>query len=342
MKSEIKKMIRNGIFFIIILVLTYVVILSKIDVKNIREALKNTNLVFILIAFILATHNITFEAINLKYNFRLLGNKIKFFRCLKYSTIGFFFSSITPAASGGQPMQLYAMKKDNIKLSHAVSALFTAYISYMISAVIMALIGFVLNYEYINEIKFFKYLVYIGLAANITITAIVIIAMFSRKISHKILNLVISLVNKIRPQKAEKVKEKWQHQLDEYHESAKFMLSNKRAIIRTFILSFLQLVSLHSVAYFVFWSLGFHEYSYVQILFLQSVVFISVSAFPLPGTIGVSETGFAIMYKHLFPIEIVETSMILSRMLSFYSLVIITGISLLIITIKRKRKSKEK
>ena len=340
MKSEVKKMIRNGIFFLVILVLTYIVILSKIDVKGTREALNHTNLILILIAFILATHNITFEAINLKYNFRLLGDKIKFSRCLKYSTIGFFFSSITPAASGGQPMQLYAMKKDRIKLSHAASALFAAYICYMISALLMSLIGFILNYNYINQIKFFKYLIYIGLIANIFLTTVVIIAMFSSKISHKFLNLIISIIGRIKPEKAEEVRERWKNQLDEYHESAKFMISHKSAIIRTFLLSILQVASLHSVAYFVFWALGFHEYSYMGILLLQAVVFISVSALPLPGTIGVSETGFAIMYKHLFPLEIVETSMILSRMISFYSLVIITGISLLIISLKRKNKEK--
>ena len=331
-------MIRNGIFFVTILVLTYVVIFSKINLKAIGEALKNSNLIFVIIAFIIATNNITFEAINLKKNFKLLGDKVKFIKCLKYSTIGFFFSSITPASTGGQPMQLYAMTKDKIKFSHGASALFASYICYMVSAVLMAIIGFIVNYEYINEIAFFKYLIYIGIIANSLLTGIVILAMFARKLAHKGLNGIISVIGKISPKKAEKVMEKWSTQLDEYHKSSRFIVSNKKAIIRTFIISFLQVVSIHSVSYFVFWALGFHNYPYFQVLMLQSVIFISVSAIPLPGTIGVSETGFMIMFKHLFPIEIVEISMILSRVASFYVLVIITGITLLIISLKKKQK----
>lgn len=341
MKKETKNMIRNGIFFIIILALTYIVIFSKIDIKGIQLALKNSDLKFVVIAFILATHNITFEAINLKSNFKLLGDKIKFVSCLKYSTIGFFFSSITPAATGGQPMQLYAMTKDKIKLSHGASALFASYICYMVSAVLMAIIGFVINYEYINEIIFFKYLIYIGIIANTLITSVVIVAMFARKAAHKGLKWIISLIGKFSSKKASEAEKKWKDQLDEYHKSSKFIISNKKAIIRTFIISFLQIVSIHSVSYFIFWALGFHNYHYLEILMLQSVIFISVSAIPLPGTIGVSETGFAIMYKRLFPVEIVETSMILSRVASFYLLVIITGIILSIIALKGKRKQRK-
>lgn len=340
MKKETKKMIRNGLFFLVIIVLTYIVILSKIDIKKIRMALENSSLIFVLIAFIIATNNITCEAINLKRNFKLLGDKVKFKSCLKYSIIGFFFSSITPASTGGQPMQLYAMTNDDIKFSHGASALFASYICYMISAVLMAIIGLIVNYEYINEISFFKYLIYIGLIANTFLAAIVIIAMFAKKLSHKGLNLIISVVSKISSKKADELEEKWGHQLSEYHKSAEFLISHKRETIKTFLISFLQIVSIHSVSYFVFWALGFHNYPYLQILLLQSVIFISVSAIPLPGTVGVSETGFVIMYKRLFPLEIVDTSMILSRVASFYLLVLITGIILSVISLKRKKKKK--
>ncbi len=338
MKKETKNMIRNGIFFVLIIVLTYIVIFSKIDMRAVRNALKNSNLIFVLIAFIIATNNITFEAINLKSNFKLLGDKVKFLRCLKYSIIGFFFSSITPAATGGQPMQLYAMTKDKIKLSHGASALFASYICYMVSAVLLALIGFVVNYEYINDIAFFKYLIYIGLIANSLITGVVMVAMFATKLAHKWLNWIISVIARFSPQKASEIKDKWNAQLDEYHKSSRFIVSNKKAIIRTFIVSFLQVVSVHSISYFVFWALGFHGYSYLEILLLQSVIFISVSAVPLPGTVGVSETGFAIMFKRLFPVEIVEISMILSRVASFYILVIITGLIFAIISLKKKKR----
>lgn len=337
MKPGTKKMMKNIIFFIAVLVLTYLVIFSKINLKEIFESLKNSSLIFVFIAIICAANNIFFEAINLKRNFRILGDKVKFLACLKYATIGFFYSSITPAATGGQPMQLYAMTKDKLKLAHGVSALFMPYICYMISAVSLAVFGLIYNYNYIKEISFFKYLIYIGLIANGTITAFVMLAIFAKKTSYSVLNFVVSIIQVFSKAKALKFQKKVSEQINEWSKSSKKIISHKFATLKTFLISFLQVVSIHSVPYFIFYALGYQTYTYFEMVLLQAVIFISVSAIPLPGTIGVSETGFAIMYKRLFPVTIVETTMVLSRGVSFYLLVIISGVALLIVRLKKHR-----
>lgn len=51
-------------------------------------------------------------------------------RCISYSFIGFFFSGINPSATGGQPMQLYYMKKDGNKISSASVVLMTVAVIY--------------------------------------------------------------------------------------------------------------------------------------------------------------------------------------------------------------------
>ena len=53
----------------------------------------------------------------------MLGEKSTFLKNLKYAAIGFFFSAVTPAASGGQPMQIYYMSKDDIAVSSSTIAL---------------------------------------------------------------------------------------------------------------------------------------------------------------------------------------------------------------------------
>ncbi len=341
MKSETKKMIRNFLFFVIVIVLTYTVIFSKLDMVKILDAVRDSKIIFLVIALILASNNITCEAVNLKRNFKLLGDQVRFRTCLKYSTIGFFFSSITPASTGGQPMQLISMNKDGISYSHGASALFMSYLAYMLTTVTLAIVGFVINYNYISEISFFKYLIYIGLIANSFLTLVVILAMFAPRIAQKGVNLLVFIVNRFSHAKAKKLKKSLSYQLSEYNKSSKFILSHKWATFKTFLVSMTQVISIHSVAYFVYAALGYQGYSYIDMLLLQSVVFITVSAIPLPGTVGVSETGFAIMYKRLFPTHIVETSMLLSRGLSFYLLVIISGIVISVIGIRKKMKQRK-
>lgn len=48
-----------------------------------------------------------------------------------------FFSSITPSATGGQPVQLYVMNKDNIHVAHGTMALLTELTSFQIAAFLM-------------------------------------------------------------------------------------------------------------------------------------------------------------------------------------------------------------
>ena len=130
-KSNIKKMIRNTSLFVILIILTYYFIFRKMDRKGLWIALKNTNVWFILIAVILAFGNIFFEAFIHYRNLKLLKEKTSFKACVKYAIVGFFFSAVTPAATGGQPVQVYYMHKDNISyMSATISVLIQSFFRY--------------------------------------------------------------------------------------------------------------------------------------------------------------------------------------------------------------------
>ena len=161
--------------------------------------------------------------------------------------------------------------------------------------------------------------------------------MFSQKLSHKLLNLVCKIIRKINEEKAKFFKEKMEIQLKEYHGTAKFVLQNKKALVKTFFTNFIQLIGYHSTAFFIFTALGTKGLNFIKITSLQSFLYLSVSILPLPGTIGVNETGFTLLYKHLIPQYIVDSAMLLTRGISFYLYVIITGIILLILALRKKR-----
>ena len=52
---------------------------------------------------------------------------------------------------------------------------------------------------------------------------------------------------------------------------------------------------------------------------------------PLPGGVGASEKSFEIMFDRIFGLELVIPGMILSRGISFYLLIVVTGIATIII-----------
>lgn len=64
---------------------------------------------------------------------------------------GFFFSSVTPSASGGDPMQMYYMKKDGLPLGHSALAILTEFSSFQFITIIFAIISFLFNYRFIES-----------------------------------------------------------------------------------------------------------------------------------------------------------------------------------------------
>ena len=112
--SKNKKMIRNFILFILLIILTFYFVLRDQNIYEMFNILKSVKKEFILIGLLCMLGYLALEAVNLGRTLKALNEKSNFLSNFKYALIGFFFSSITPAASGGQPMQIYYMHKDII------------------------------------------------------------------------------------------------------------------------------------------------------------------------------------------------------------------------------------
>ena len=335
-KNNLRKILKNSSFFVVMFILTYYFIFRKINRKGLQDTLSNTNYLFIIIAAILASGNILFEAANLYRNLKHLGEKVSIKNAIKYAVVGFFFSAITPAATGGQPLQIYYMHKDKITYTHATIVILVQCFAYISTMAILAIIGYIVNFNYITNLGFFEYFFFIGIIVNSVIVTFTLIAMFNKKLSQKLVNFAVKIIKKFNEEKANNFSEKMKKQLQEYHDSAKFVVNNKKIMIKTYCATFAQLISYHSVAYFVYLALGIHHLNYFKITSLQSVLYLSVSILPLPGTVGVNETGFSILYNPIIAKNFVDSAMLLTRGISFYLYVVLTGIILIIYGIKKK------
>ena len=122
MKS-VKSIIRNIFIFIILIVITFAIIFKNYNLKETLDMVLNANIVYIILAILCMVFYLFAEGLNNKWILGGLGKKINIFQSTKYTTIGFFFSGITPAAGGGQPMQIYFMNKDGIPSSFGTLSL---------------------------------------------------------------------------------------------------------------------------------------------------------------------------------------------------------------------------
>ena len=116
------------------------ILLRDISWSMLMDTLRKVNPIFIPLGFALMVCFVACEAINIRMILRQVGMRVPFFRCLRYSFVGFYFSSITPSASGGQPAQAYYMNKEGIPVSLSSLTLLVIVAIYQLVMMILSLI----------------------------------------------------------------------------------------------------------------------------------------------------------------------------------------------------------
>lgn len=337
MNTNIKKVIINTSIFIFFVTVTFYIIFKDNDIGEILQIIKNIDIKFIILAILCMTIFILSEGINIIRTLKLLNIKVSIKNGIKYALVGFFFSSVTPSSSGGDPMQLYYMKKDGLGLGGSALAIFTEFASFQFVTVTAALIGIITNYSFIeNSVGNIKYLLIFGVGINTAILGIILLTMFSKKLIIKLLDLLCKILDKFHYKKTEEFREKSLMQIVEYKKGSALLIKNKKVLLKIIGTTTVQIILYHSIPYLIYLAFGLSGANYLKFLALQSVLYISVSAIPTPGTVGASEGGFLLIYKLLFPAEILSSAMLLSRGISFYLFVLISGI-LISLCIRKKR-----
>ena len=288
--KKMKKMIRNLIIFILLIVLTFYIILKDQDITEIYSILQNVRMQYILIAVGCMCIYVICEAINIGRTLKTLNEKSTFWQNIKYALIGFFFSGITPAASGGQPMQIYYMYKEKISVANSTLTLLINLSSMQIVTISIALISVIFNHQYLNNTltAFFV----LGITLNASALTLLLIAIFSKKLLNKLINFVIKIMTKLKIKNVEDKRIKLEAEVSKYQSSSDYIKNNKFVILKILITTYIQFIAYYGVSYWVYCSFGLNEYNFIQIVSIQAMLYATVSGIPSPGAVGVTEGGF--------------------------------------------------
>lgn len=333
--EKTKKILRSLIIFLLLIWITFYIVLKDQDITQIFDILKNTNKVYIIIAIFSMCMYLILEAVNLGRTLKVLNEKSSFIKNVKYALIGFFFSAITPAASGGQPMQIYYMYKDKISVANSTLALMINLCSIQIITISFALISIFFNYKYLSSGLIIFFIV--GVSLNASALILLLIGIFSKKLAAALINFSVKVLKFFKIKNVEQKKEKLEKELELYQVSSEYIKKNKLVIFKTLITTFIQFLLFYSISYWVYCSFGFNEFNIVQIITLQAVLYATVSGIPSPGAVGVTEGGFMSIFKSVYPSTMISSAMLLNRGISFYLFVIITAIVVVISLFKSKK-----
>ena len=285
------------------------------------------------------------ESVIIHYMLRILDQKTSFLKCLKYSFVGFFFSYITPSATGGQPMQMYHMKKDMIKIGYSTLIMLMITIAYK-SVLIMLALGF-LAFNSDTVVRYagdMKWLIILGFILNLSFIALLILV-FIKPIWARALGIkTVGLLTKLRILKR-KNKEKYTEKLiricDTYAMGADYIKKNLSVVFKVFLMTAAQRICLFSVTWIVYKAYGLGGARFIDILTLQIMIAVAVEMLPLPGAAGISEGCFLLTFTEIFGMQLVKPALLISRGLTFYLILLLGAMVTFtahIINIKREKR----
>lgn len=342
-KNNKKKIINFCFIAFSSIMLIYVLIRSN-DVMSIYEALKQIRAEYIgmaiacLFMFWLLEAYMIYKLI-LKFTDKK-GNIATFWLAVKTTLVGQYYSDITPGASGGQPVQLYIMKDDNVSLSDGTAILVEKFLLFQIGVTMYSLVLAIHKLksllEYTNGASL---LVILGLFVNILMVLGIWMLSIKPRAVGCVIEFIIEFLNKYKLVKnLDKKKASVAKFINEYDISIKKMKSDKMLSLKLFILTFVQLTLFFSITYFIYKSLNLSGTSIFEIICLQAFLYMSVSFIPVPGSIGVSEMGFVMLLGNVFSKNIIGTAILLWRGISFYFSMIFSGIFVILVSIFKKYK----
>lgn len=345
MKKEWKKKLFSALFFIAVFLLTFWYVLHEDNPKEVLYYLSTAELgyivpaVFFVIAFILG------ESVVIHYLLKALGTASKFFHCCLYSFIGFFYSAITPSASGGQPMQMLAMHRDGIPGAVSAVVLGIVTVTYKLVLVLIGLAVLIIRpasvMVYLEEVEA---LVYLGLVLNVVFVIFLLAVIFNPALVRSAAKGLFSLVNRIRPfSNPDNVMYRLESVISSYSGTAAFFKENPRIIVHVFFITLVQRFCLFSVVWFTALAFGLHGQSPVVMILLYAMISVAVDMLPLPGGMGISETLFLTIFDPIFGEDLIVPGMMICRGISYYTQLIISAVmtGFAHFFLKEKRSGKE-
>lgn len=327
----------------ILLTVTVIVIFAFMDhqMKNVWKTIEKLNINWLICGFIFIICFWLMDSIILKYSVMSMYKKISLLKSIKIALIGQYYNAITPFSSGGQPIQAYYLVKDGIPIGFASSILTMKFLAYQTVLSFFCLIAMLLKSQIVivNGLQIFWFSL-IGFIVHIAAIFLVVLLIVNKTFVVRIVNLLLRLGAKFKfIRHLEKTKESVKKHLDDFMKSAVFMARNPVKLLSLCLLTLCQLIFYFGITYFIYRSIGLRQHTIVDIIAIQSFLYLAVSLFPTPGGAGASEGGFYIFFSLIFPKEVLFISMLLWRLITYYSNIIIGGIFVLVDSVSSFRKS---
>ena len=339
-EKKLKTKLLWTVVFVAIAGLTIWTIVSQdgFSFSTFLSFLKSMNLRWLVAAFASMLGYIFFEGKALLTIVRSFGYKKSIGHGLIYASGDIYFSAITPSATGGQPASAYFMMKDKIPGAAVTVALIANLVMYTFAILIISIVGILMDPKiFFGFDAISKTLILIGAVGLSCLGIAFILILYKSHILHNLGNGLINILAKIKLiRKPERKKEKLANAILSYKHNVSQLRGKPAVLIKVLLYNILQRACGIAVTLFVFLAAGGAASSAVDIWVSQCMVVVGANIIPIPGGMGVSDY---LLIDALSAIGMDSSALylnMLSRAISFYSCVILCGLTMIVRLISYK------
>lgn len=310
----------------------------KDNFNTIINEIINVNIFWIVISFLLALSFWFFKAIATTRIANIFKKDYSIKQGMRLVLETNFFHAITPFAVGGQPYEIYSLKKSKLKITEATNVSIVNFIVYQIALVLLGIIAIVYNHHFVllKENDLLKNLVVIGFLVNFIVIVALFLLTCTKKINKILMKFIIKVLNKIHlvKNKDEKIKQ-FNEYLNEFHQGAKILLHDKKLFIKLIFVHFIGLISSYLIPLTLTYAMGISSYTGIEAIVLSSYVMLIGAFVPIPGGTGGLEYGFMTFYGSFIKGSKLNAIMLLWRFITYYFAMILGAI---LLGIRKKEK----
>jgi len=336
-----KKDIRDLVIVSLLIIVTFYVIKKNMNWHEVLGMMMSVHRGYLLLSFGLLFAFWGLEAVMIgwlvhRVNFKIKKRYIPWL-AIKTTLIGQYYANITPFASGGQPVQLFILKKHKLSTSEGTAVLVSKFLVFQITVTLYALFLFIMALKTTPAQT--RPFVLFGLGINLLGLAFIGFSAFKPNTLYRPIEWIMSRFTSSKA-KMTKVKSKLKSFLDDYEVGMGRLTQNYGETFALFMLSIIQLTAFFSMPYMLSRALGIEGIYYIQMLTIQAILYMAVSFIPVPGTVGVSEFGFIALVGHMMSHNLASSLMLLWRIVSYYFSLLFCGLFSLGVSLQERWQNK--
>lgn len=304
---------------------------------------------YLLVLLGLFALTILSEAVKFFIMIRKTTGRYMFGTAFNCAALGKFYDYVTPFGSGGQPFQIYYLSKHGVEGGPAgaipIGSMFLIQFTFFVCAIVSFIVG--VSTEMVPLA--IQIVAYFGSLCYISVSLFLVVFSFLPKAGHKVIAWGVKVLTKLRICKnPDKWIAKGNSAIDNNKKNMGIIFHSKRVLIVGTLLSLVFNVALCSMPYFTLLlfsnTLTPSWASWFEITRVAFFIYCAITIVPTPGNSGAADgTFYGLFSKVLTVAGTCFTGMMIWRLFSFYSFILlgvaVTVIIKIVAKIRQKRES---